>query len=1059
MGPMLGMDGNSIPVSNFPPGGVIPAGTTRFEKRGVAAKVPTWKPDKCTQCNYCSFLCPHAVIRPFVMTDEEAEKAPNSNYITRKAKGAELNGLRYRIQISPLDCTGCEVCVVNCPDDALAMEDINTQLATEVDNFEYSINLPNHGEVMDRFSVKGSQFRQPLMEFSGACEGCGETPYVKLLTQLFGERLVIANATGCSSIWGGSHPANPYTVNKKGQGPAWANSLFEDNAEFGFGIMAARNKRREGMVKLVKQALDDESVGNTAVRAMLKEWFEKKDDGDETMRLIDGLVPLLAANQDEHPLLKSIYEDRDMLPRVTQWLVGGDGWAYDIGFGGLDHILASNENFNVLVLDTEIYSNTGGQASKATNMGATAKFALGGKTTKKKDIGMMAMAYEHVYVASASLSNMAHLTKVLKEADDHMGPSLVMVYSPCIEQGVRAGMRGMVQECEAAVDSGYWPLYRFNPDLVEHGKNPFTLDNRKIKKPLADFLRMDGRFINLVKQRPQLASELHSLLNKSIMERMERHKLLASGVLQGQAKSEVDANSVLVLYASETGTAEKVANDVVGDLHLRGFKGECHACDDIELDDLKKYPLTLFLVATCGQGAFPSNTQAFWDALCQAEKGALEGAKYSMLSFGDSSYYFFCEAAKKIDAKLKELGATAVMERAVSNVQAPGGVEGAVETWESDLWLTLKAKEPEHTLPGCKVQAIFSTDAVCPEWTQPRAVPLECVDFKHLSPEDYGNKYGRNFVHIAFKCPLPYKPGDSLALFPVNSDEVVTAFLTQQNLIEKESAVLEVKALDKRELPQKITVRQLFTSCLDIGGKPGKRFFEMLAHFCENAAEKQDLLDTAAKKGSYKTITSESLTYADVLVKYPSAQVPLPYLIDMIPNITPRLYSGASSPSLHPGEVHLCICLNEWETVSGRIRQGLTAAHISRGLQGTTQWGYIKASAMEHPEDDKTPLVMTGIGSGLAPFMSIIQDRWAKRQQGKEVGPMVCYFGNRHEKYEFLYREQLQEYVDAGALVLRTVWGLMMMSSLRGGCRMSPPSAPTCNGPCARIQRCCTTSL
>ncbi|RLB16356.1 MAG: pyruvate:ferredoxin (flavodoxin) oxidoreductase, partial [Deltaproteobacteria bacterium] len=478
MRPMLAQQGDKLPVSAFPPDGIFPTATTRFEKRGIAIKVPEWQPEHCIQCNQCSFVCPHAVIRPVLAREEDLKDAPK-DFVTVEAKGKELKGLRYRIQISPLDCTGCGSCANVCPakEKALIMKPLPEQKGTQVPNHVFSSSLPRIEGLMPITSVKGSQFRQPLFEFSGACPGCGETPYIKVATQLFGDRMIIANATGCSSIYGGSAPSCPYTVNEDGFGPAWANSLFEDNAEYGFGMELAVTQKRETLADVMGQALE---IGvSDELREALEGWIENRNDAElsKTYGLkVEELVEaeLLEDNPDLNPLLIEILNRADYLAKKSIWIVGGDGWAYDIGYGGLDHVIAMGHDVNILVLDTEVYSNTGGQSSKATPTGSVAKFAASGKVTKKKDLGRIVMTYGYAYVASVAMgANKNQLMKALVEAESYQGASLIIAYSPCINHGIN--MSFSQEEEKKAVETGYWPLYRYDPRLKAEGKNPFQL--------------------------------------------------------------------------------------------------------------------------------------------------------------------------------------------------------------------------------------------------------------------------------------------------------------------------------------------------------------------------------------------------------------------------------------------------------------------------------------------------------------------------------------------------------------------------------------------------------
>ncbi|NCB31268.1 MAG: pyruvate:ferredoxin (flavodoxin) oxidoreductase, partial [Clostridia bacterium] len=497
--PILEQKGDSLPVSRFSPDGTVPTGTTKYEKRGIAVEVPEWIPENCIQCNQCSMVCPHAVIRPFLVKD--GTKVP---FATKPAVGKEFAGYSFRMQISPLDCTGCGNCADICPakNKALKMVPLHTQDA-EIANWEAALKLPALDVEFSPNSVKNSQFLQPLFEFSGACAGCGETPYVKLVTQLFGDRMIVANATGCSSIYGGSAPTCPYTVNSKGYGPAWANSLFEDNAEFGYGLHLATSQRRAKLAGVVSQL--KEETDSADIKAKCQDWLDNMNDAAGSRKAGDALLAAVKGCNCE--LGKQIQEMSDMLVKKSQWIFGGDGWAYDIGYGGLDHVLAMNEDVNVLVMDTEVYSNTGGQYSKATPTGSVAKFAAAGKRTKKKDLGMMAMSYGYVYVAKVAMgADKNQLMKAITEAEAYPGPSLIIAYAPCINHGINMGKSQ--EEAKKAVEAGYWPLYRYNPVLAEQGKNPFSLDSKPAKSSYKDFIMGEVRYASLAKLFPDVAAEL-----------------------------------------------------------------------------------------------------------------------------------------------------------------------------------------------------------------------------------------------------------------------------------------------------------------------------------------------------------------------------------------------------------------------------------------------------------------------------------------------------------------------------------------------------------------------
>ena len=514
--PILDQKGDELPVSAFNPAGVVPTATTRFEKRGIAVNVPVWDASKCVQCNRCSMVCPHAAIKP-VLIDENTP-VPET-FVTKAANG--VKGAKYRIQVSPLDCSGCGSCANVCIAKEKALVMTPAEKVDEVANFEFSEKVEQVESGM-KLNAKSSQFKQPLFEYSGACAGCGETPYVKLVTQLFGDRMIIANATGCSSIYGGSAPTCPYTVNKEGHGTAWANSLFEDNSAFGFGMQVAYQQRRDNIERILKEMIaegaDDKFV------AAANAWIENKLDAEGSKKASAELKAVLKDMKGEKA--EELRKMEDCFVKKSFWIFGGDGWAYDIGYGGLDHVLAQGEDVNVLVLDTEVYSNTGGQASKASPTGAVAKFAAAGKRTKKKDLGMMAMSYGYVYVAQVGMgADYEQVVKALKEAEAYPGPSLVIAYAPCINHGIdMSNPQAIIKE---AVDCGYWQLYRYNPSLAEEGKNPFTLDSKKPTGDYQEFLRKETRYTSLLKTMPEVAEKLFAKTEEDSKERLAKYENLA----------------------------------------------------------------------------------------------------------------------------------------------------------------------------------------------------------------------------------------------------------------------------------------------------------------------------------------------------------------------------------------------------------------------------------------------------------------------------------------------------------------------------------------------------
>ena len=526
MRPMLDQKGDSLPVSAFEPDGIFPVGTSRYEKRGVAIMVPEWISENCIQCNQCAFVCPHAAIRPALMTEEEAKTAPAS-FVTVPATGKELAGYQFRIQVNTLDCQGCGNCADICPakKSALVMRPIASQTPVQVPNQEFFDTLPVRDDLVKRDSVKGSQFQQPLMEFSGACAGCGETSYVKVLTQLFGERMIIANATGCSSIWGASAPTTPYCTNKDGHGPAWGNSLFEDAAEFGYGMSISLKQRRAKLADLIREAIETEIPPD--LKEAMTGWLAGKDDA-ETSGNFGRQIQAIMGDMEGNKLLESIYDMSDLLVKKSVWIFGGDGWAYDIGYGGLDHVIASGEDVNILVMDTEVYSNTGGQASKATPTGAVAKFAASGKKIGKKDLGLIAMTYGYVYVASVSMgANKQQMMKAFLEAESYPGPSIVICYAPCINQGLKAGMGKSQEEEKLAVASGHWPLYRYNPLLEKEGKQPLVLESKQPDGTIQAFLGGENRFASLEKTFPAESKKLRAQIEGEVNKRYSALKRMA----------------------------------------------------------------------------------------------------------------------------------------------------------------------------------------------------------------------------------------------------------------------------------------------------------------------------------------------------------------------------------------------------------------------------------------------------------------------------------------------------------------------------------------------------
>ena len=542
--PINAIKGDFLPVSAFRgrEDGTLPQGTAAYEKRMVAVEVPRWIPENCIQCNQCSYVCPHATIRPFLLTEDEAKAAPGG-YKCMKGKGKGVDQYQYSIGISMMDCYGCAECARVCPakKKALVMEPVESQMAEQL-NWTYSMKLPEKPNPMSPLTVKGSQFEVPLLEFSGACAGCGETPYAKLVTQLYGDRMYIGNATGCFSIWGGSAPSTPFTTNQAGKGPTWANSLFEDTAEFSLGFQYAVKQRRAKLFSVAEKIAGARAAPAPLKRAA-KEWIAAFNDGTKThaasekLRLANKKAlescscgRCSCGDASLHSLYRYIAAEDDMLVKKSVWAFGGDGWAYDIGFGGLDHAIASGEDINMLVFDTEVYSNTGGQSSKATPTASTAKFAFAGKQISKKDLGLICMSYGYVYVASVAMgASQAQTLKAIAEAEAYPGPSVILCYAPCVAHGIKGGLLSQDQS-KRAVEAGYWHLYRYNPALADENKNPFTMDSKDPTASFTDFLRSEVRYSALERNFPEEANKLFAAAAKDAKRRLAAYKRMAVDV-------------------------------------------------------------------------------------------------------------------------------------------------------------------------------------------------------------------------------------------------------------------------------------------------------------------------------------------------------------------------------------------------------------------------------------------------------------------------------------------------------------------------------------------------
>ena len=519
-----------LPVSTFMPyaDGVTPSETSKYEKRGIAVRVPHWIAENCIGCNKCALVCPHAVIRPFLLNAEEEANKPES-FTTKKLNGKNPEGFTFRMQVDPLDCLGCGSCANVCPakEKALVMEPLEAEMP-EQENWDHALTLSTKQNPVDKFTIRGSQFERPLYEFNGACAGCGEAPYMKLMSQLFGDRMYVCSATGCAYVVGSSTPAFPYATNEKGHGPAPSNSLFEDNAEYGLGMKLSIDQMRRQMKAHAEAVVA--STADAALKAAVEAWLAEGDNGDKTRALSEAVVAALEASSDKSADAVFMLTNKDVLPKKSVWMYGGDGWAYDIGYGGLDHILASGADVNILVVDTEVYSNTGGQASKATQIGAVAQFANAGKATNKKDLGAIAMTYDNVYVAQVAMgANEQHLITALKEAEAHEGPSILIAYAPCINHGISNGMGKTMEEEKMASECGYWPLWRYVPELKEKGENPFILTSKEPNGKLLEFMMGETRFASLTRTFPETAKKLFADAEVACAARYAKYKKLAEG--------------------------------------------------------------------------------------------------------------------------------------------------------------------------------------------------------------------------------------------------------------------------------------------------------------------------------------------------------------------------------------------------------------------------------------------------------------------------------------------------------------------------------------------------
>ena len=1030
-------------------GGVMPMGTAAVEKRGIAMEVPEVDMSKCTQCNYCAMSCPHAVIRPFLLSQGEVDVAP-ATFDSRKAKGgAEVSGLNFRIQVSPYDCTGCAVCVNTCPDDALRMVPLSEIQETSGDNWEFAVALPDRGDRFDKNSLKGSQFQTPLIEFSGACAGCGETPYIKLITQLFGNRMVIANATGCSSIYGAPFGSSPYTTLKDKTGPAWGNSLFEDAAEYGLGMAVTIALRRKSLRTRIQELLmeNTDAPVSSELFTQLSEWSDNYRDAKICDRLARSLPALLAAEAANNPLIKEISGLADLLPKISIWNVGGDGWAFDIGYGGLDHVLASNQDVNVLVLDTEVYSNTGGQASKSSPVGAIAKFATGGRPNNKKSMADMAMAYGNVYVANCSMgASMQQTLRSFVEAEAYPGPSLILAYSPCIEHKNVDGMSYTMQHMAVAANSGYYPLFRFNPALRKEGKAPFILDTKKITVDVSKVVESEMRYGAMKKRDAEKYEKSVEDLRTWVNDRFEHLKQLAAIVPQGtgrdailSAANDVDTRPMTILYGSETGNTQEVAYRTAELAKQRGFEVTIKELDEVEVADLADHPNLVVMCSTCGEGDVPKNAQAFVEQLTRlaastdGEKPNLSNVQFSIFAMGDSSYHEFCKVGKDIDELLVKLGAQRTIDVGIGNDRDEDKFETGFEKWIPEFWTVQKAPEPAVSgLPDSAFDLITLTDenvrAPYKAITAPGAV-LANVDFcTRLTHADYDRDIRHVRVSLTDAQDLPYMLGDVLNVFPRNSAERVAEFLKAYGQDPEEMIKLtpvpgaNIDARKRNAAMRPRTVSQIFSQVVDIFGRPNRGFYKTLARFApegSQTARELELLAGESEEGKklYSENASEGMTYGEILLRYPEARPSIEHLVTIIPPVKPRLYSIASSPRfVGPSAVELAIVIHHWKSPKGVIRHGTGTNYVHQLTAGDEVACTVTSGTFKFPESPMTPMIMAGLGTGLAPFRAFVQERKWMQNKGTKTGPMWLFYGCRYRAKDYIFGDELEQYAKEGVI-------------------------------------------
>ena len=982
------LEGESLPVSAFDPHGRYPTGMTKYEKRGIAASIPVVDMNKCTQCNLCSIICPHAAIRPFLLDPVESAGAPFES--KRAVGGALTQGFDYRIQVTPLDCTGCAACSFTCADDALTMVPLTPAIsAEEKHNWDFAISLPERaGRGNSKSSARESQLALPMLEFSGACAGCGETPYAKLVTQLFGERMLIANASGCSGVWGAAAGFSAYTTNAKGEGPAWGRSLYEDAAEYGLGLATASQSRRKILKDKVGVLIEETKV-SAELAALLWRWVNGGLDdpgfSQQVSRLVPSLLASEAANNSSPALLEVIGLQKEFI-KLSPWIFGGDGWAYDIGFGGLDHVLASGTNLNVLVLDTEGYANTGGQKSKATQLGAVQKFASDGYRRAKKSLAEMAMSYEDVYVATIAVgADPGQSVRALLEADSYNGPSLVLCYSPCIEHKIKTGLSRLSEEMRLAVHSGYWPLFRYHP------VNGFTLDApRKLSLPVSAFTDLEDRFGTLSRQQPEVAAALATQLQTFVSH--HHSKLLARA---GNA-SQSDAQ-VRILFAGATGNSAEIAGRLKGLLGSRGCTSTVDECEALTSSEPR---VVLFCVSTVGDGEMPSAAALMVESL----PTDLANLQYSIFGLGDSSYRSFCGAAKFLDAQLQERGARRFCEVGFGDDQDADKYETGFAKWAPTI---IEALKLPHAISSAAAQSPFRVETARPApqglalnlAPPPGFFNLQVASSSAVGQTDPLALRVLSLSEVGKSGDLSYKVGDALSVLPRNDSVKVEKFLTSLGLDPSStfivSAAQKVSGGDLRKLTMlaggAVRLTDIFEQVVDLFGKPTSHFIQQL----------QEL--TGADFAGDSSSFASALTSHSVLVK------DLASLLFLLPPLKPRLYSIASSLRYSPqGAVDLLVV---------RADGGVCSNYLNTLEPGAIVKASVAASTFHIPPVSQ-PVVMAALGTGVAPFRAVLAERAAARSAGQSVGAALLFYGCRSQE-DFAFSGEFNSWSASGLVDLR----------------------------------------